>query len=600
VTLRADVPVVASPFGYDDGLFVRLATYVSHGTWLGPYDELTLVKVPGYPLFMSWVHERGIPLKIAEQMIQVVAAATVAGAVWLFGRRWWPVVPGFAVLALNPAAFTVTAAQIRREFWYGSVSLLALVLVFLMVALAVRTGWRSWSVAGLLAGPTGFVLAVYYLGREEWIWLVPALVAAVVLPIVGRAARWRWAGPAMVLRVGLVLAIAAGTSSAVVGEVVDHNHRMYGVELPDDNVSGEFSRAYQLWAGVRAGPDKPMVAITASQRAAVYEVSPLAAQLRPFLENPRNSWLIISGRSCAGHGICDDYAGWLEAFAIRAAAAQAGHFETGAHAQRYFTGLGDQIEEACRGGRLHCADRTGPLAEALRVDRVTVIRTALAGLMYVIRSPNLTLPVPPVSSLRPSHLSTPDSQRAAAAIVVGEPDSVEQARARIDRFGSDQVVHRALAEVYQVLLPLLGVLGVVGVLGAVFLRSRARPGLLGLAVVLGIAVISRLVLLSVFDVTVLPDAVFQPTYQMPTQLMLLGFGTVGTAQLLLLLRWRRTTPIAGTDPVREPAGSRTGEVDLRDGGSGSVGDGNLPTGDRDRGRADRWETASARDHQVDL
>jgi len=43
---------VAANAAHDDGLYIRLGQFLANGRWLGPYDQLTLWKRAGYPLFL--------------------------------------------------------------------------------------------------------------------------------------------------------------------------------------------------------------------------------------------------------------------------------------------------------------------------------------------------------------------------------------------------------------------------------------------------------------------------------------------------------------------------------------------------------------------
>ncbi|MER2528799.1 MAG: hypothetical protein ABTR07_12795, partial [Candidatus Competibacter denitrificans] len=47
---------------HDDLLFVRLANYLIQLEWLGPYNNLTLIKGPFYPLWIAITFLIGIPL----------------------------------------------------------------------------------------------------------------------------------------------------------------------------------------------------------------------------------------------------------------------------------------------------------------------------------------------------------------------------------------------------------------------------------------------------------------------------------------------------------------------------------------------------------
>src|SRR5437879_4991122 len=105
--LRAGHPIQAlGDAAYDDLLFVRLADFIGSGQWLGPYDHLTMAKGAAYSLFMAINQRTGIPLKLAEQLMYLVASATFVTSI----RRVCPSnrasVAIFAVLALNPQPWT--------------------------------------------------------------------------------------------------------------------------------------------------------------------------------------------------------------------------------------------------------------------------------------------------------------------------------------------------------------------------------------------------------------------------------------------------------------------------------------------------------------
>src|SRR5262245_33964745 len=80
--LRAGFPVFAIYIAmYDDALFIRLATALRSGDWLGAYDHLTLAKGMFYPLFIAVMSFLHIPLKFAEHAGYLGAAAVLAFAI---------------------------------------------------------------------------------------------------------------------------------------------------------------------------------------------------------------------------------------------------------------------------------------------------------------------------------------------------------------------------------------------------------------------------------------------------------------------------------------------------------------------------------------
>ncbi len=65
---------------------------------------------------------------------------------------------------------------------------------------------------------------------------------------------------------------------------------------------------------------------------------------------------------------CGDFAGGWFLWALRDAAAEAGHFASPAHADRYFARVAAEIDDACRAGRLICATHGLPFLPHMTAD----------------------------------------------------------------------------------------------------------------------------------------------------------------------------------------------------------------------------------------
>ena len=102
--LRGRLAFYIARSSYDDFLFVRQATFLERGQWLGPYYRLTLAKGPSYPAFVAAAYRIGVDLKVAEQLTMIAAAAMVALSVWLVTRRLWltTAVPGCCATGGTP------------------------------------------------------------------------------------------------------------------------------------------------------------------------------------------------------------------------------------------------------------------------------------------------------------------------------------------------------------------------------------------------------------------------------------------------------------------------------------------------------------------
>ncbi len=524
--LRSPAWLVEAP--NDDVLFARLAQHVVDGDWLGPYDKLTLVKGPGYPLFMAAVHDLGLPLKLAEHLVHLVACAITGWAVARVFRSRGAGLAAFAVLALNPAYLGTAAARVARDSLYGSLCLLVfggcLLLVSFVPALAAR-GPR-WAVPVAVAGGAalGVAAAGYYLTREERAWLAPAVVLVVLAGVVSWPRRDRFTRRNLVVALTLAAAAAVGCLGAL-HWTAEQNREHYGTTVLADMADGEIARAYAEWQRVQVGRERRYVPVSTSQRRAVYRVSPAAAEMEEAFTGEATAWV---GLSCAFAGVCDDYMGSFFVWAMRDAAEAAGHADSGAESQRYFGRVADDIAEACDTGELRCsAPPLGPLPPWHRIDGDDLWASTwdVTGvfLAYDVGEPEHP----------PSVDASPAVWRTLAAPIRGiddRADHVARERAALDT----QWPVSALTDVYRPAARLGVVVALAGLLAGLATRAgRRNPAALLLVAALLVATLTRIMLLALVDATAWPAA-GQLNYVLPATdylvlFVLLGCWTLATA-----------------------------------------------------------------------
>ena len=385
VVLRARAPMwLQSDFIVDYGLFGQLAGSLADGQWLGAFDGRNLVKGPSYSIFIFWSYWAHIPLMIAEQLLYLLAAAVMGTALGRLGHSRWLGGVTFAALALNPIHLGAEGSALIREVFYTSVSILLVGSVLLLVSFvpALAETRSGWGFAPLVVGGgfTGLVAAAYYLCREERAWIAPAVLVAVVAGI------WSWRTRLLAVspRIWtglLVLVLAAGLSGYVcVNYVVQRNKQVYGAAVISDIADGQLARAYTWWQSVEVGPPKRHVPVPLAARDAVYQVSPAAKELEPFLEGPVMHWARLSckSRPC-------DYIGAFYIWAMREAIGDAGHLHTEVQLQQFSRQLADQIEAACRSHKITCGRRGLPVVPPLRTSDVgPILSSAVSASDYML------------------------------------------------------------------------------------------------------------------------------------------------------------------------------------------------------------------------
>jgi hypothetical protein len=534
--LRQRLPFTPAGSVYDDVLFVRGASALLHGQWLGPFDQLTLAKGPAYPVFIAVTNRLNIPLSIGEQLTYLLACAALTACVLVISRRVIVACAVYVVLALDPVNYALYNAGITRDGWYSSLSVLLLAATFLAVFGAVTRANLAWVLpVSALAGITG---AAFWLCREEGPWILPAMFVAIGGPPICLAVR-AWARRARhpmparrhwlarLGRLGLVLAVLSLAAVSPIEVVIHENSQHYGAALTNDLTTGDFARAFADWTRVQAGPRIPDVPITRAQMAAVYRISPAARELEPTLEDPKSVW---ARYSCWGAPRCE-LSGAFTVWAVRGATPPA-DFKSGSAEQAFFAALDKQIVSACTTGQLHCDRSLPPTLQSiahLDTGRLGAAfqrssRDVLASRMFY-DPPKSVGPLPPW--FQPMYSET----------VHGLPASQPASDAQTLRFTAVQWQYTAMGKTYRTLIPVLLGLALVGLLWSILRPRWSRFALTVFVGALLVAALSRLLFVALLNSTEFDSTDMR--YQLPTHALLLAIGVIGTAQFVdILWTWR--------------------------------------------------------------
>jgi len=217
-------------------------------------------------------------------------------------------------------------------------------------------------------------------------------------------------------------------------------------------------------------------------------------------------------------------------WALRDAAAAAGHYRDARTAARYWAGVRDEVASACRDGRLACGGISLGFLPPLRRAHLTPFPgTFLRAAESVASFQGMTVHPTPSIGPDPFLVDFRDLTRARLApIQPGADPSVPHQ----DRLAARQekVLDRILA-VYRSLTPLLALaaLGALVVSGAASIRRRQSSGLPIVAAILLAATASRIALLTLVHVTTFPA--LSVIYLSPAYALLLAFIVVALASV---------------------------------------------------------------------
>lgn len=414
VAAWAQVPIrFNARAGWDEALFLRQAQALAEGHWLGAYDLATLAKGSGLALWLAAVHHLAVPVALAAACLQLCACAVLVLALR-------PVLPEpaaqlalFACVLLGPA--TLGDLGLMRELIYPA-------LVLIAVAGSLGLALRSHAAHRLSvrwAAVMGLGTSAAWLVREEGAWLLLAWLAcaaAVMLQVSGQGRR-------LVPRALAVAAVAIATAAAPLVLVATLNRQHYGVFTLLEFTARPFTAAYGALLRVQAPRAAlPHVPLPRSAWPAVAAASPAFAQLRQQLEGDVGrpwqgpsvemlgplieqdvsirAWLAeqlevpidqpVTGQGVAslrqrytsdpafragleryigGARVAANFmsgamrqeigAAWFP-WALREAAAAAGHHGSARHARDFYANLAREVNDVCDRGALACdAARVG-------------------------------------------------------------------------------------------------------------------------------------------------------------------------------------------------------------------------------------------------
>jgi len=324
---------------HDDYLFIRLAKHLLSGEWLGPYNHFTLIKGPGYPLFIAASHLAGIPLLLSQQLLYSFACVLAISALRpLCGNRYL-LMACFALLLLNPFLYNypVPGRAFREGF---SISLVLIVFATLLGSITRlgHPGKRS------LIWATGFGLAFTLLWhtREEGLWLLPSVaLAALMIILVDRPdSRISLNRRILTLFIPLALFCAASFSLAFL------NYMNYGEFIINELKSKEFISAYGGLMNIIPDHFKRFTPVSDDVLHKAFAASPAFRELEP----------IFTAAAQKSH-LVPPFFIW----SLRETVRKAGHSTNLTEALQFYGRIGDELAQGCKDGRLNCLDRAPSL-----------------------------------------------------------------------------------------------------------------------------------------------------------------------------------------------------------------------------------------------
>jgi hypothetical protein len=363
IWLRQGFPIFGLPgAGHDDGYYQKMIINILSGEWLGAYSQLTLIKSPFYGFFGASAFLLGIPLKIAEHILYLAASLFASKYVGEITESSKLSIVTFLLLAFNPILWTMEISRLYRDGIYLSVCLILFVQI---CKLSFEKFEKGEGIGVRYAARVAAVIGVYYLTREEAIWMVPSCVIIIILSF----ARVNKMQRKMIAKKILFGSTLIGAFSFLILSIFSiTNYYNYKVFTIEEQHESSFLSAYGSLARIEA-QERRLVPVTKEARKIAYLVSPAAKELEQHLEGEL-------GKSWTEHGcqqltppICDDIGGGWFMWALRDAVAGAGHYTDGQQAKNFYDRIASEIDKACSEKLIKCNPKIASMLQALSLDR---------------------------------------------------------------------------------------------------------------------------------------------------------------------------------------------------------------------------------------
>jgi hypothetical protein len=387
MSLKAPVTILANAI-HDDAMYMSNGMSIANTGWLGPYDQYILAKGPGFPIFLALNSFAGLPLSITLALIFLASTYFLTKTLTRIGMHPLASAMLFTLIAINPASIL---PRVLRDGLYASLTMLFLALLIrLLVDRPDRTKPFGFVALGAASG-------FLFLTREEFVWVLPATLVAVVIQLVRRRKPTKSSGIRFLTALTLLGFLIPVSSVAFL------NYANYGVWQTNDFTQGQQSAAVRALESIQVfDGSTPYVHVNQMQRTQAYLASPTFRELEQALEVDLKWW---TNFGCEIYpSSCGDYAGGWFVWALRDAVASQGYYKSASAANDFYNRVEFEIKAACEQAILTCESPVFPLLPNLERDELErFARSYISAAIFTLQpSPNLQ-PQPSRADVKQMH-----------------------------------------------------------------------------------------------------------------------------------------------------------------------------------------------------
>jgi hypothetical protein len=382
---------------HDDFLFYRLAENISQNQWLGDYQPTTLIKGFVYPAFLALAIKTQISMRILEVVLICASIYYFVSSLQRFFKPKFLLVL-FAILLFYPFQYGATEFRLVRDAIYPQLLLLIFTALFFLYQRSTqKINWKQ--ACHVLIFSVSIFL--FFNTREEGVWIIPALGVFILICLGAyyRHAKLRSFCLSGVLVVLIYAALHMG--------LLAMNYKVYGSSITTIFKTKPYQEAYA--ALQRASTHRlPLDGMAHADWPAIFEVSPAAAELKPFVDGEHYAhWASIG---CAAIRALNNNMALLNCdqavpvghfpYAFLDAVNSAG-YKSLPQVLSYLDRLAQQINLACDERRITCKPYTGNVIEFELLGTPGAVRR-IAELTKQALITTITYQSPSISAIAPT------------------------------------------------------------------------------------------------------------------------------------------------------------------------------------------------------
>lgn len=336
--MRTPIYALAN-YKHDDLLLVTLAQHLQEGEWLGPYNNLTLVKGISFPVFLALCNRFCIPYLFGMGLFYTGAVILFVTAVREQISNRWVQLGIYLFLLYSPAMLSVDAQQ---RVYNCALVPGAILLVFAGVLGVFFRRHRSWKTVLVWSCFLGFAFPFFWHLRNDTMWMLPFVLTGTGISIFCIIKKNGFhKGTAVKSLICLIPVLTLVFSNLMIAGI---NQKHYGLFVVNDRSGSSEAEFISRLMEMDEKSENPNVWVSQKAMKKAVEVSPALQEIQPQIEE-----MFQSGWASGGEIVGD-----IVVWAFRDAMEAAGYYQGNApETEAFYKRATAELDQAYEDGRLH-------------------------------------------------------------------------------------------------------------------------------------------------------------------------------------------------------------------------------------------------------